>query len=216
MPPKSPPPTVVLELPFRGLWRVENSPARRVPSHGTTAFGSSYAIDFVNVDENGRSAPFTWQSLVAAEPPERFLGFGVPILSPVSGVVMETHIHEPDHDGRRSQLILIPYMLGQAKRARRGAAGLAGNHVVIAMSDHGPFVLVAHLQEGTVEVRVGDLVQAGEPIGRCGNSGNSTEPHVHVQVSDSTDWVNARGIPIAFRKIDGSTWLPRESEIVHA
>ncbi|WP_232818991.1 M23 family metallopeptidase [Homoserinimonas sp. OAct 916] len=205
---------MVLDLPFHGMWRVENSPARRVPSHGTAAFGSSYAIDFVHVDKNGRSAPFTWRSMVAAEPPERFLGFGVPILSPVTGVVVATHNHEPDHDGRRSQLILIPYMLGQAKRARRGAAGLAGNHVVIAMSDRGPFVLVAHLQEGTVNVRVGDHLQAGEKIGRCGNSGNSTEPHVHVQVSDSTAWVDARGIPIVFRKTDGSSWLPRESEIV--
>lgn len=45
---------VVLEFPFRGLWMARNSPARRVPSHGTHAFGVTYAIDFVAVDE-GRS-----------------------------------------------------------------------------------------------------------------------------------------------------------------
>jgi len=216
MDPKSQRSTVLLEFPFRGRWRVENSPARRVPSHGTTAFGSSFAIDFVNVDKDGRSALLTWRSLVAAESPERFLGFGVPILSPVTGTVVATHDQEPDHDGRRSQITLIPYALGQAGRARRGAAGLAGNHVVIALSDHGPFALVAHLKEGSVRVEVGDQVRAGEPIGQCGNSGNSTEPHVHLQVSDSTDWVKASGIPIVFRNAVGATWLPTESEVVQA
>jgi hypothetical protein len=206
--------TVVLALPFRGRWRVENSPAHRVPSHGGPAFGSSYAIDFVNVDESGRSAPFTWRSTVAAEPPERFLGFGVPILSPVTGRVVAAHDQEPDHAGRRSQLVLLPYMLGQAKRAREGAAGLAGNHVVIALSNRGPFVLVAHLKRDTVQVRVGDEVSALDPIGRCGNSGNSTEPHVHVQVSDSTDWARSNGVPLAFRGADGDVWLPEESEVV--
>ena len=107
-------------------------------------------------------------------------------------------------------------MLGQAKRARDGAAGLAGNHVVIAVSDYGPFVLVAHLKRDTVQVRVGDEVSALDPIGRCGNSGNSTEPHVHVQVSDSTDWARSNGVPLAFRGADGAIWLPEESEIVRA
>jgi hypothetical protein len=207
---------VVLALPFRDRWRVENSPARRVPSHGTTAFGSAYAIDFVNVDDRGRSAPFTWRSTVAAEPPERFLGFGVPILSPVAGTIVIAHDHEPDHAGRRSQLVLLPYMLGQAKRARAGAAGLAGNHIVIAMSERGPFVLVAHLKRGSVRVRVGEKVSALDPIGQCGNSGNSTEPHVHVQVSDSTDWPRSNGLPLAFRRADGTIWLPKESETVRA
>ena len=45
---------VGLSLPFAGLWRVENSPARRVPSHGTDMFGSRYANDFVGVDERHR------------------------------------------------------------------------------------------------------------------------------------------------------------------
>ena len=52
---------VVLSFPFRGTWRVENSPARRVPSHGTEAFGVSHAIDFVAVDDRNLSAPRTWR-----------------------------------------------------------------------------------------------------------------------------------------------------------
>ena len=58
---------VELDFPFRGRWLVQNSPDRRVPSHGTHLFGTTYAIDFVPVDERGRSAPRTWRSLVSVE-----------------------------------------------------------------------------------------------------------------------------------------------------
>ena len=207
---------VVLSYPLRGSWRVQNSPANRVPSHGTDAFGSSHAIDLVPVDEHGRSAPRTWRGLLSHEPPEVFVGFGRPILAPVSGRVEAVHDGEPDHEGRRSQLTLVPYMLGQARRARRGPVGLAGNHLVIALGAHGPFLLLAHLQRGSVRLQPGDWVSEGDPVGRCGNSGNSTEPHLHLQVTDSTDWTSARGLPIAFRRQDGSMWLPTNSEIVHA
>jgi murein DD-endopeptidase MepM/ murein hydrolase activator NlpD len=62
---------------------------------------------------------------------------------------------------------------------------------------------------------VGDRVQEGDVLGGCGNSGNSTEPHVHVQVTDSIDWDRARGLPLRFRLVGaGAPRLPRESEIV--
>lgn len=205
---------VVLAYPFFGKWRVENSPARRVPSHGTTAFGSSYAIDFVAVRSNGKSAPFSWRGLVASEEPEVFEGFGAPILAPVAGVVVIAHDGEPDHAGRRSQLALVPYMLGQAQRAREGGAALAGNHVVIALHPKGPFVLLAHLRRHTIAVRPGQEVQVGQQLAECGNSGNSTEPHVHVQVSDSTAWATAQGVPLAFRRSNGMPGVPAEAEIV--
>lgn len=197
-----------------GAPRVQNSPANRVPSHGTNAFGSSNAIDLVPVDEQGRSAPRTWRGLVTHEPPETFFGFGQPILAPMSGTVELVHDREPDHEARRSQLALVPYMLGQPRRARLGAPGLAGNHVVIALSSDGPFVLLAHLQRGSVQVRPGQPVSVGAPVARCGNSGNSTEPHLHLQVSDSTEWTTAQGLPFAFCREDGSLWMPANSEVV--
>lgn len=206
--------TAVLDLPFRGRWRVENSPARKIPSHGTTLFGLSHAIDFVAVDCNGRSAPWRWRSAVATEAPESFLGFGAPILAPVDGAVVGVHDGEIDHVGRRSQLTLIPYALGQPKRIRAGIDAVAGNRVVIALGETGPFVVLAHLRNGSIPVTVGRRVVAGETVGACGNSGNSTEPHLHLQVSDSTDWTCARGVPLAFRSPAGRTWVPDESEIV--
>lgn len=206
---------LVLDFPFTGRWLARNSPADRVPSHGTVAFGSSHAIDFVAVDERGRSAPFGWSALVSTERPETFRGFGLPIRAPLAGEVVAAEDGEPDHVARRSLVAGVPYLLTQRARVRDGARGIAGNHVVIAASAGGPFVLLAHLRRGSLRVARGDLVDVATVIGACGNSGNSTEPHVHVQASDSLAWATARGVPIAFPGADGP-WLPRGGEVFTA
>ena len=205
---------VVLRVPFHGRWIAENSPVNRVPSHGTHLFGTTFAIDFVAVDERGLSAKRDWRSVLATEPPEAFVGFGAPILAPAPGTVVAAIDGELDHEARRSQLALIPYALSQARRVRKGVRAIAGNHVVIAMDSAGPFILIAHLQRGSVSVAVGSAVKVGEAIGSCGNSGNSTQPHVHVQVTDSTPWPTARGRPISFERphVNGGNWLPRNGE----
>lgn len=192
--------TLRLALPFTGVWRTEMSPATRVPSHGTHAFGLSHSVDFVRVDDRGRSAPWTARSLLRVESPDRFLGFGSPILAPISGTIVETHDGEADAGGRRSPIARVPYALGQAARLRRGLDAVAGNRVVIAVEDGGgmvgPFVALLHLRRGSVRVRVGDRVAAGQQVGECGGSGNSTEPHLHLQATDSLDWPSASGIAI--------------------
>ena len=72
-----------------------------------------------------------------------------------------------------------------------------GNYVVI---DHqnGEFSLMAHLIPGTLKVRAGTPVQAGMELGRCGNTGLSTLPHIHWQVMDNANAAVARGIPPRF------------------
>jgi hypothetical protein len=212
---------VLLDLPFRGRWLARNSPARRVPSHGIDRFGLAYAIDFIAVDGAGRSAPRTWRSWFSVEDPEQFVGFGEPILAPIAGRVVSTHDGEPDHVARRSQPALVPYAFGQAGRVRAGLPAIAGNHAVVAIGPTGPHVWLAHLRRGTVRVRVGDVVSVGEQLGECGNSGNSTQPHVHIQVTDSLQWTTARGLPVRFRSYrrirDGhvvAEGIPAESEII--
>jgi len=76
----------------------------------------------------------------------------------------------------------------------------AGNHLVIALGD-GRFVLLAHLQQGSVLVAPGDSVHTGQPVARCGNSGNTSHPHLHLQVQNQTDCfaAGARTYPILFR-----------------
>lgn len=175
--------------------------------------GTTYAIDFIGVDARGRCAPWSWRAAVATEAPENFVGFGAPILAPCSGRVVIAHDGEPDHEARRSQLTLLPYMLGQARRAGGGPPAIAGNHVVIATAANGPYILLAHLRQGSIAVAVGDPVQEGVVLGACGNSGNSTQPHLHIQATDSTNWDQARGLPIAFRAT-GAPALPAESEII--
>jgi hypothetical protein len=175
--------------------------------------GTTYAIDFIAVDARGRSAPWTWAAALATEAPETFVGFGAPILAPCAGRVVIAHDGEPDHEARRTQLTLVPYLLSQPRRVRGGAPAIAGNHIVIAVEDDGSFVLLAHLRHGSVKVGPGDQVRQGRVVGSCGNSGNSTQPHLHIQATDSTDWDGARGLPIAFQA-GGAPALPRESEIV--
>ncbi|MFC7220901.1 M23 family metallopeptidase [Streptomyces polyrhachis] len=194
---------VVIAMPFTGLWLARNSPARRVPSHGTDMFGSRYAIDFIGVDEHRRTAGVRdWRTFLATEPPERYLSFGRPVLAPVDGTVVAVHDREPDHEGRRSQLALLPYALGQASRVRRGAGAVAGNHVVISLADSPGgrelYVVLAHLRAGSLRVSAGQRVRTGQHLADCGNSGNSTQPHVHLQLMDHHDHTRANGVPMLF------------------
>ncbi|PTT70605.1 M23 family metallopeptidase [Arthrobacter sp. HMWF013] len=192
---------VDVSLPFAGRWKVENSPKRRVPSHGTSMLGTAYAIDFVGVDENGRTAPgVSWRTALGTEPPEQFFAFGREILAPVTGRVAAVHQGEQDHEARRSPVSLLPYALGQASRLRQGLGNITGNCVIIAPRGSGAFVAVMHLQAGSIRVSVGQEVTEGEHIANCGNSGNSTQPHVHMQAMDRLDPWTAQGLPMRIRR----------------
>jgi murein DD-endopeptidase MepM/ murein hydrolase activator NlpD len=186
---------------------VQNSPADRVPSYGTRRFATAYAIDFVPVDERGRSAPLSLGALLRPEPAERFPGFGRSLRAPARGVVAALHDGEPDHAAYRG-IPSIRYALTQQRRAAEGWIGLGGNHVIIALATGG-FVALCHLQCGSLRVWVGQAVGIGDEVGRCGNSGNSTEPHVHVQAMDALDLQHASAIPITFRG-----GLPHNREVI--
>ena len=191
---------VALRLPFRGTWLAQNSPARRVPSHGTHLFATTYAMDFIAVRGRRTAATRDWRSLLSTEPVERFFAFGEPILAPAAGAVVILHYAEADHVARLSQLALLPYALGQAARVRGGAGAIAGNHVILELDGGGGHVVLAHLRSGSLRVSVGDPVAVGDEVGACGNSGNSTQPHLHIQVMDSADPLTAHGLPMSFRR----------------
>jgi hypothetical protein len=192
---------------------VRNSPADAVPSHGTWLWGTAYAIDLVPVDDADASAPPTWRAVLATERPETFAGFGRPVLAPVDGVVVLAHDGEDDHAARRSPLARLAYALGQRARVETGAASIAGNHLVIRTEERDAFVLLAHLRRGSIRPRVGARVGRGEPVAECGNSGNSTEPHVHLQVTADPPAPDARALPLAFGDTRSSR-VPRTGEIV--
>lgn len=199
--------TLDLAYPFQGRWLVQNSPANRVPSHGTPFFATAYAIDFVPVDERGRSARLSLASILRPEPPELFPGFGRQLTAPAPGVVVAVHDGEPDHEAFRG-LPSIRYALTQKRRAANGWSALGGNHVIIELRT-GEFVALCHLQHGSLRVSAGQSVAVGDEIGQCGNSGNSTEPHVHMQAMDAKDLDHANAIPISFQGR-----LPRNQEVI--
>ncbi|MFS0735065.1 M23 family metallopeptidase [Microbacterium sp. 1P10UB] len=76
-----------------------------------------------------------------------------------------------------------------------------GNYVILELSD-GVFAFYAHLKPGSVDVRVGDTVTAGQEIARTGNSGSSTGPHLHFQVMDRPSALVANGLPYVFDRFD--------------
>ncbi|WP_241964568.1 M23 family metallopeptidase [Paraliobacillus zengyii] len=201
---------VIGSLPFVGRWLVGSTPAKRVPSHGTDMFGVGYAIDFIAVDEQNRSSTSTsWRTHLGTESPEIFYAFGLPVVSPVSGKVVSIHNGEPDHEARRSVLTLIPYMLGQGKRIRKGPETIAGNYVIIAPDNSDVFIAIVHLQLNSLVVEKGQYISEGQHIANCGNSGNSTQPHIHIQAMNSTDFSITQGVPLYFRKF--SQWNKGES-----
>ncbi|GAA1487592.1 M23 family metallopeptidase [Brachybacterium sacelli] len=200
---------VMLAHPFRGRWRVQNSPADRVPSHGTSLFALDHSIDLVPVDARGRSAPLRPRSLLRPEPPEWFPGFGRELLAPVAAVVVAIDDGADDHAARRG-LPSVTYALTQRARLAEGWAGLAGNHVILrAGEDDSVFLALCHLRRGSIAVRPGQRVEVGERLGACGNSGNSTEPHLHLQAMTAADPSRARPLPITF-----PGGLPRTGELL--
>lgn len=113
--------------------------------------------------------------------------FGSPIRAPVRGTVVAAVGDLPD----------MP--LGQVDRDH-----LAGNHLIIE-SEKSRYVLLAHLRHASLAVKVGDSVESGEVIAACGNSGNTSEPHLHIQVQDRPTYSSeVTTIPILFRQQHGT------------
>src|SRR5699024_12608458 len=171
----------------------------RATNYGTWRYVLSHAIDMVPVDERGLNAPYRLGSLLRPESPEAFPGFGRELRSPVDGEVHSVHDGEEDHDAHRG-LPSIGYALTQGRRAAEGWTALAGNHVIVR-SGHGGgavFVALCHLRRGSIAVRPGQAVRIGDRLADCRNSGNSTEPHLHLQAMSAPDPTSARAVPFTF------------------
>jgi hypothetical protein len=180
--------------PVTGRWVAINSPATRVPSHGMHAYGQTYAIDLVYEPAEATRPGFAWWP--PARRPQSFPGFGAPVLAPAAGRVVRTHGWERDHWSRNSPLGLA-YFLVESIRELLGPSRVLGNHVVLDLGD-GVYAVLAHLRRRSLLVRKGDSVAAGQQLAACGNSGSSTEPHVHVQLMDSPHVLIAAGLPFRF------------------
>jgi hypothetical protein len=192
---------VVVELPLRGEWSVERSPADRIPSHGTDLLGQRYAYDLVRTDHRRGfhvhpAGTLRW--LLVGGRTRDCYGWGQPVHAAFDGVIVQA----VDGVAERQWLHLVRESWLAVKTtvgfARRGLdpARLAGNHVIMATA--GTYALYAHLAPGSVAVTGGQRVGVGEVIGRVGHTGNSTAPHLHFHLMDSADPLRATGIPCAF------------------
>src|SRR4029079_9602381 len=90
-----------------------------------------------------------------------------------------------------------------------------GNFVVLQVAD-GVYAFYAHLKPGSVDVQVGDRLTKGEMIGRTGNSGSSTGPHLHFQMMDRPSALVADGIPYVFDRYSVTGQTPPIAEVMAA
>lgn len=192
---------IALRLPVAGRWVAYNSPATRVPSHGVQSYGQGYAIDLVADPECGSRPGFG--VLPVARPPRDYPGYGLPVHAPSSGTVARVHDRERDHLSRTSPLGIAYMFTVELLRELLGPSRVLGNHVIIERDD-GSYVVLAHLRRGSTRVRTGQHVTSGDPIAQCGNSGNSSEPHLHLHVMDHRRPHLAAGIPFRLVDADGA------------
>jgi murein DD-endopeptidase MepM/ murein hydrolase activator NlpD len=192
-------PARAVAAPVDGRWTAVNSPVSRVPSHGIHSNGQTFSIDLVYEPREGARPEFGGGA--AFRPPGDFPVFGQELYSPADGEVVAVHDRERDHRSR-STWPAIAYMLAEGfVRELGGARRILGNHVVVDLGD-GTYAAFAHLQRGSVAVRPGQTVRRGDVVGRCGNSGNSSEPHLHFQLMDRPTPFTAAGLPFVFTDVD--------------
>ncbi|MEU6486186.1 M23 family metallopeptidase [Streptomyces sp. NPDC046887] len=197
------PPAVETLPPVTGTWTAVNSPADRAPSHGTHQYAQTYAIDVAAEAEgpDGRPRPgFAWVWPLARRN-EAFPAFGAPILAVADATVVTASDGARDHLSRNSLPgVLYLLLIESVGRTLGGLPAILGNHVVLDLGG-GTYAAYAHLRRGSVTVRPGERVAAGQRIGRCGNSGNSTEPHLHFQLMDGPDARTAHGVPFTWHGV---------------
>lgn len=117
--------------------------------------------------------------------------YGIPVVAPATAEVAAAHDGEPD---------MTPGVVSNNLQAP------AGNFVALRLAT-GTYLLIAHLKPGSLRVKKGERVTEGQELGRCGNSGNTSEPHIHLHHQRQDPSVFpigfAEGLPLYFRDHDG-------------
>lgn len=117
-------------------------------------------------------------------------GYGTDVLAVANAVVAEVKDGIPENEATAAKKA-VPITLETA----------AGNHVILNLG-RGYFALYAHLQPGSLRVKVGDRVRRGQLLASVGNSGNSDAPYLHFHIADANSPLGAEGIPFVFDSFD--------------
>ena len=198
---------IIVEFPLRGEWLSPNTPGTKVPSHGTNQLGTRYAYDFIQVDWNRIGTPAyrvgVMQYLFSGVKLSDYYCWGQEVYSPCDGIVVGAE----DGYAENEKTNLLADMSNAYKNAhyfdpeKDDIQSVAGNYVIIKYSEN-VYAALCHLQTGSVQVSVGQMIKKGEVIGRVGHSGNSFAPHLHFQLMDSSDISVANGVPCAFEQYE--------------
>lgn len=177
-----------LLLPFAGTWHVYWAGRSVEQNYHAVDPGQRFAYDFL-VMKDGSS--------FAGDDPgqvERYYCWGEPILAPARGTVVAVANDLADN------------AIGQTD-----AAHPLGNHVILDLGNS-EFAFLAHMQKGSVGVAPGDEVQAGDRLGACGNSGNSSEPHLHLHLQTTAELGSGEGLPAQFQdyRVNGTVFARGE------
>ena len=189
---------IVVAPPLRGQWiagdSVNNLPdaAHRravLIDDGHAWLAQRFAIDWVQVQTvNGAATTFKGPE----DKNESYFCYDQPIYSVAPGKVVEASDGMADnvpHSGKYA----VPIDFNNA----------AGNHVVVEIAPH-RYVLYAHMRPGTVQVKARDRARTGQILGHVGNTGSSTEPHLHMHIDDQPSFLAGNGMPYAFTEGEAS------------
>ena len=162
-----------LRLPFEGEWTVFWGGRSVEENYHAAYVDQRFAMDVVIVRDGSTHTGDGGKN-------SDYHCFGQPVLAPGDGVVVAALDGVPDN---------APGVFDDE--------GPLGNYVVI---DHGTgeYSFLAHLRQGSVTVQPGQRVSAGDAIGECGNSGRSSEPHLHFHLQDSPEFGVGEGMPAQF------------------
>src|SRR6185436_1550675 len=185
-------------FPLQGTSYVAVAPDLESPHRWVV--NQEFAVDVGVLGGNGRTHQGAGGRL------SDYFGYGRDVLAVADGTVVTAVDGCVENDGRlrqpgeSSEDFQKRIVVEQNKLLAQGATATLGCYVVIRHGggEHSDYV---HLKPGSVRVRPGDAVKRGQPIGQLGHSGNSTEPHLHFQLTDGPDPLYSRGLPILFANV---------------
>jgi hypothetical protein len=143
---------------------------------GTPHISQRYAIDWVQIGDDNH----TYQG--DAKDNRNYHCFGVQALAIADGTVVEVKDGLPENVPNAPPVVPITMET------------VAGNHINLDLGG-GVYVMYAHLQPGSLRVKLGDKVTRGQVIGLVGNTGNSSEPHLHFQLMNQNSPMDSEGLP---------------------
>lgn len=198
---------VIIGFPLRGEWMAPTTPGKKIPSHGTDQLGERFAFDFLQVHWERSGSPFyntnLLQYLLLGVPLNKCCCWGKEVYAPCDGEIIKVE----DGYKERPRVHWATDSFVALKNAysynpvKDGIQPVAGNYIIMKCSNH-VYAAFAHLQMGSITVSVGQAVKKCDILGKVGHSGNSTAPHLHFQLMESSDLLTAKGIPCAFEQYE--------------